>query len=106
MRPGVNGIGNGLANTLTGNSGDQPLSGLGGNDTLTGSGGNDNLVGGLGNDTLDGGAGIDTADYRDKTTAVSVTLNGATNATVKVGGVAEDTIRNIENVIGGRPTTR
>ena len=31
----------------------------------------------------------------------SVTLNGATNATVTVGGVAEDTIRNIENVTGG-----
>ena len=30
-----------------------------------------------------------------------MTLNGATNATVTVGGVAEDTIRNIENVIGG-----
>ena len=30
-----------------------------------------------------------------------MTLNGPTNATVTVGGVAEDTIRNIENVIGG-----
>ena len=30
-----------------------------------------------------------------------MTLNGATNAIVKVGGVAEDTIRNIENVQGG-----
>ena len=37
----------------------------------------------------------------DKTAAVSVTLNGATNAIVTVGGVAEDTIRNIENVQGG-----
>ena len=54
-----------------------------------------------GNDVLDGGAGIDTADYSDKTASVAVTLNGATDATVKVGGVAEDTIRNIENVIGG-----
>jgi serralysin len=32
---------------------------------------------------------------------VSVTLNGATNAVVTVGGVAEDTIRNIENLQGG-----
>ena len=30
-----------------------------------------------------------------------MTLNGATNAIVTVGGVAEDTIRNIENVQGG-----
>ena len=49
---------------------------------------------------LDGGTGVDTADYSDKTAAVSVTLNGATNASVKVNGVAEDTIRNIENVHG------
>ena len=80
-----------------------------GGDTLTGDAcqcaaggaGNDVLKGGGGNDVLDGGAGIDTADYSDKTAAVAVTLNGATNATVTVGGVAEDTIRNIENVIGG-----
>jgi len=81
-----------------------------GNDTLTGDGlanrldGNDNkdlLTGGGGADTLDGGAGVDTASYRDKGVTVSVTLNGATTATVTVGGVAEDTVRNIENVWGG-----
>ena len=33
--------------------------------------------------------------------AVVVTLNGATDAIVSVGGIAEDTIRNIENVTGG-----
>ena len=30
-----------------------------------------------------------------------VTLNGSSNVTVTVGGVAEDTIRNIEKVYGG-----
>ena len=50
---------------------------------------------------LDGGAGIDTADYSDKTKPVVVTLNGAIDATVSVGGIAEDTIRNFENVTGG-----
>ena len=59
------------------------------------------LKGGVGADTLDGGANGDFADYRDKANSVDVTLNGATDATVKVGGVAEDTIRNIENVYGG-----
>ena len=37
-----------------------------------------------------------------------MTLDGATNATVTVGGVAEDTIRNIENVhrrVGQRQLT-
>ena len=59
------------------------------------------LRGGGGTDVLDGGAGIDTADYSDKTASVVVTLNGATAASVTVGGVAEDTVRNIENLIGG-----
>ncbi|WEX75374.1 calcium-binding protein [Sinorhizobium numidicum] len=81
-----------------------------GNDTLTGDGlanrldGNDNkdlLTGSGGADTLDGGAGVDTANYRDKSVSISITLNGATYSTVTVGGVAEDTIRNIENVWGG-----
>ena len=73
-----------------------------GNDTLTGDSGNNVLRGGGGNDVLDGGAGAaDWADYIDKAASVSVTLNGATNAVVTVGGVAEDTIRNIENLQGG-----
>ena len=33
--------------------------------------------------------------------AVVVTLDGATSATVTVGGVAEDTLVNIENITGG-----
>ena len=45
--------------------------------------------------------GIDVGDYRDKTTAIVVTLNAAANATVNVGGVNEDTIRNIGNSYGG-----
>lgn len=75
--------GNALANTLTGNNS------------------NNLLKGGLGNDALDGGAGIDTADYSDKTKAVVATLNGSIKTAVTVGGVAEDTIRNIENLTGG-----
>ncbi len=86
-----------------------------GNDTLTGDGlanvlsgreGNDTLPGGVGKDTLDGGAGDDTADYSEKTAGVYVTLNGATNASVSVAGIAEDTIRNIENVTGGNGNDR
>ncbi|MFI0845977.1 Ig-like domain-containing protein [Mesorhizobium sp. IMUNJ 23232] len=72
-----------------------------GDDTLTGDGAANVLKGGAGKDTLDGGTGLDTVDYSDKTAAVVLTLNGSTNATATVGGVAEDTVRNIENVIGG-----
>jgi serralysin len=72
-----------------------------GADVLTGNSAGNILKGGLGIDTLDGAGGVDTADYSDKTTAVVVTLNSATAATVTIGGSAEDTVMNIENLIGG-----
>lgn len=72
-----------------------------GADTISSGGGNDFLWGLGGADILDGGAGVDGAIYDDKTQSVVVTLNGATDAVVTVGGVAEDTLRNIENVFSG-----
>jgi Ca2+-binding RTX toxin-like protein len=84
--------GDGLVNFLLGNSGNDTLLGLGGNDFLRGSGGND---------SLDGGTGLDTVDFSDRTGAVVLTLNGATNATATIGGVELDTIVNIENITGG-----
>ena len=47
----LNGIGNGLWNTLVGNAAANTLQGLGGNDTLAGEAGLDVLRGGLGDDT-------------------------------------------------------
>ena len=102
--------GTAIANTIHGGNSGDTLSGLNGNDLLFGRGGNDTLFGGNNNDflrggagadRLDGGANIDTADYSDKTQKVEVTLKGATLAVVKINGVAEDSIRNIENLIGG-----
>ena len=102
--------GNQLTNEIKGEDGDDRIDGKSGNDVLYGGAGNDRLTGGTGNDvmaggigddTLDGGAGMDTADYSDKTTSVSVTLNDATNASVTVDGTLEDIIKNIENIIGG-----
>lgn len=55
----INGTGNGLNNTIQGNTGANALSGLAGNDSLIGNGGNDSLDGGDGSDTLTGGAGND-----------------------------------------------
>lgn len=86
---------------INGNDGNDWLEGWAGIDTLNGGNGNDTHNGGAGKDILDGGSGTDTADYSDKTTAVKVTLNKSTNATVYVNGVAEDTIKNIENITGG-----
>ncbi|HYI39635.1 MAG TPA: calcium-binding protein [Allosphingosinicella sp.] len=53
------GIGNGLDNVLTGQSGVDTLEGLGGNDTIRGNVGDDTLDGGADDDLLIGGSGAD-----------------------------------------------
>ena len=55
----ISGIGNGLANSLKGNAGNNVLTGRAGIDTLYGLDGNDILIGGLDKDYLYGGAGAD-----------------------------------------------
>ncbi|MFC3073477.1 calcium-binding protein [Shinella pollutisoli] len=58
----IDGIGNGLANTITGNAKANTLKGGAGNDTLKGGSGNDKLYGNSGSDKLYGGTGKDTLD--------------------------------------------
>ena len=87
--------------TLAGGNGNDTINGLSGNDTIDGGTGNDIISGYAGNDAINGGAGIDTAVYIDKGQGVSTTLNGATVVSVFVGGVLEDRIRNVENIVGG-----
>ncbi len=55
----INGFGNALGNTITGNDGNNYLDGGAGDDKLIGGKGDDTLVGGTGNDDLVGGAGND-----------------------------------------------
>lgn len=95
---------------LYGDAGADSLSGGAGNDYLDGGADSDYLQGGLGNDTERGGAGqdsiyggngIDTADYRDKSQKVVIVLDNNGGGTAKVGGVAEDALDDIENLIGG-----
>jgi Ca2+-binding RTX toxin-like protein len=69
------------------------------NDTITTGGGADTITGGAGADTINGGAGSDTYIAGDGT-AISVTLNTSTAATVTVTGGSNDSIVNIENVVG------
>ncbi len=87
--------------TLTGNAANNVIRGNFKNDILSGAAGNDTLQGSFDADKLDGGAGSDTSDYSEKTFAVVAILKGAASSTVKVNGVADDTIRNIENLAGG-----
>lgn len=58
-RWGVIGIGNGMANRMTGDNGNDSLRGEDGDDTLIGRGGTDTLVGGKGADRLEGGSADD-----------------------------------------------
>jgi serralysin len=71
-------------------------------DKLYGYGGNDSVAGGHGKDTMDGGDGSrDLADFSAFNKVIEVTLDRATFATVKVGGLDQDIIRNFENFAGG-----
>lgn len=87
---------------LVGTSRDDSIYGLLGDDALHGGDGNDLLDGGEGNDALDGGSnnggkfGGDTADYSKATNAVIVDLFAGT----ATGGAGDDTLINIENIIG------
>ena len=114
------------ANLLAGDLGNDSLIGGAGNDTLYGDGqiswdghgtgrsgpittyvdatgnyvggiaGNDSLEGGLGNDILDGGGGVDTATYANASGGVNVNLLAGTS----FGADGNDTLTNMENVIG------
>ena len=76
----ISGVGNNLANVITGNEGRNTLTGGRGADTLLGVGGNDALVGGSGSDTLLGGAGNDV-------------LQGDSGNDTLVGGAGNDILR-------------
>jgi Ca2+-binding RTX toxin-like protein len=115
----LNGLGG--ADTIRGGDGADTINGGDGNDILYGERNNDTINGGAGNDTIygtayyaaaeqdkdviDGGDGTDLANYQNVTQAITVTLNGSTNATVSFAGLANatyaDTIKNIENFTGG-----
>jgi Ca2+-binding RTX toxin-like protein len=88
--------------TIAGAAGDDTLLGSKGDDRLRGDAGDDWLMGGAGKDRLDGGAGRDTADYSDARKTVVLELDGAHDARVRIGSAAEDWVRNVENVVGGR----
>ncbi len=100
--------GTAAAENIDGLGGNDLINGLGGGDTLVGGEGDDTLIGGEGTDDLTGGAGIDTASYADATGGVSVNLiNGSTitggslnSGGFYVGGAIEDTLIEIENIIG------
>lgn len=91
------GVGNGLANTITGGASGDLLNGQEGDDHLRGLAGSDLLLGGAGNNVLDGGAGADTAYYVGGPAGVDLDLRngGGRNAH---GGA--DILIDIEHLTG------
>ena len=116
----INGTKNG--DSLSGEDGDDTLNGGDGNDTLDGGaggdyvtdgGGNDTVIGGpngdtwiagAGTDTFAGGDGDDSADYRGRTGAVTITLNGV--ADDGEAGEADNAGADVEGAYGGSGADR
>lgn len=85
------GIGNDLANTITGDAGDDTLNGGAGDDKLYGGLGADNLIGGDGKDSLDGGAGADT--LAGGAGNDSYIIDDSLDAIIEVAGGGSDSAR-------------
>lgn len=75
------------------------------NDALYGDEGSDVLIGGNGADVMYGGTGVDVADYSERTTAVSVSLDGfANDGSIDAWGYPaefDNVYGDVENVRGG-----
>jgi Ca2+-binding RTX toxin-like protein len=66
-----------------------------GNDNMLGDSSNETFVGGPGDDTIDGGGGENTADYTDSPAGITADMGAGT-----VTGEGNDTIKNIQDVVG------
>jgi Ca2+-binding RTX toxin-like protein len=93
--------GGGAGDVINAAGGDDRVFGEDGNDHIRAGDGDDFVSGGNGLDGLSGGAGNDTASYAEKAEAISVTLAGSNVANLTAGGVLEDTLSEVENLIGG-----
>lgn len=97
-------IGSRFSDQLEGDQNNNLLDGGDGDDKIIGGLGNDTLLGGAGNDMLDGGSDNDTADYSD--TANNLTISLAITSAQVTGGAGKDTLKSIENLIGGAGNDR
>jgi Ca2+-binding RTX toxin-like protein len=95
-------IGSNAANVISGGNGNDVITAGGGNDNADGNIGDDRFVSvvGDGNDTYNGSSGSDTYDLSLTTANAIVNLAGAVD-TATSADVGLDTLRSIENIIGG-----
>ena len=87
---------------IVASSGDDVLGGDAFANRLEGLDGDDQFDASAGADTLIGGAGDDTLDYSalSSATSISVALQGESSASVSIIGSDNDTISEIENIVG------
>ena len=105
--------GGGSDDDLDGGSGNDTLAGNHGDDSLWGGDGDDLLSGGIGDDTLNGGSGNDTVtfsgvdhqEYSSDGFLIDLALNVARDRNTE-NSVGEDTLIDIENVIGSSENDR
>jgi Ca2+-binding RTX toxin-like protein len=74
--------------------------GGGGKDTIKGGEGDDTLDGGANDDTIDGGGGTDTVTFTTAVQGINIDLGNTGKQLVTNFGAGQDTITNVENVIG------
>jgi len=84
--------GSGLADRITGDSGDNVIIGRGGNDTYT-------INTNAGQDTFDGGRGSDTLSFYSNVDYGDITINLTTG--INAGAAAGLTLIDVENISGG-----
>ena len=96
----INGYGNSVANSITGNDADNTLDGKAGNDILIGGvgvgDGDDTIIGGLGNDTLTGGVGSDVFVY--KSLSETGKVGGWFDPTIAFGDTINDFTSNTDTI--------
>ncbi|MFK7733466.1 MAG: hypothetical protein AB8B48_17735 [Pseudomonadales bacterium] len=103
-------IGGAASDSLVGENGDDTLEGGAGEDTLNGGANNDSLSGGAdndlfigstGTDTINGDGGVNTINYSALSSlAVTLADSGPVTATLNGGGANNDSLENIQNIIG------
>lgn len=94
-------LGSSWGDDLTGDGYDNVIDGSSGDDSLYGGSGNDTLKGGTGSDQLDGEYGFDTVSYAHiSATTTPITVDLSTGVVTVTNGEGNDTLMNIENIIG------
>lgn len=83
--------------TIYGTSADDQLSGTAGDDIIIAGAGDDRITPGTGADRINGEAGMDLVDYSQSNASITYDFEGIITA---VGDVADDTLTNIEGLVG------